>query len=203
MRAIYAGNWRGVAELMLSSATKLASMGADFLIAPCNTIHQVFDLVVAESPLPWLHIADEVARDAQRNGYMRVGLLGTKFIMEGLVYQSFFDCLGIELLVPELGERERLNASIFSEMVHGTFTEDARRQVLNLISQMKANRCDAVGLCCTELPLVLRGADSPLPLLDSTRILAQAALGVLSGERSLSARPPSSVSTRATTCTGV
>jgi aspartate racemase len=98
MRAIYAGNWRGVAELMLSSATKLASIGADFVIAPCNTIHQAFDLVVAESLLPWLHIADEVAPDAQRNGYLRVGLLETKFMMEGLVYQSFFDRLGIELV---------------------------------------------------------------------------------------------------------
>lgn len=187
MHAIGAGKWRGVAELMLSSARKLATIGAEFLIAPCNTIHQAFDLVVAESPLPWLHIAEQVAWDAHRNGYTRVGLLGTRFMMEGPLYKTYFNRIGIDLLVPEIHERALLNEAIFSEMVHGTFTEDARRLVLNLISAMKARGCDATGLCCTELPLLLKGIDSPLPVLDSTEILARAALEVLSGERSLPA----------------
>jgi aspartate racemase len=202
MRAIDVGNWHGVAELMLASAGKLATIGAEFLIAPCNTIHQAFDLVVAESPLPWLHIAEEVARDAQRNGYRRVALLGTRFMTEGPVYHSCFDGISIDLVVPEVRERERLNAFIFDEMVHGTFTEAAKQQVLNLILEMKAKRCDAVGLCCTELPLLLRGADSSLPLLDSTKILAQAALEVLLGERSLASRPPSSAPARARVSNG-
>ena len=109
MRAIDAGNWLGVAELMLSSASKLATMGAEFVIAPCNTIHQAFDLVVAESPVPWLHIAEEVARLAQQNGYTRLALLGTRFMMEGHICPSCFDRLGIDSMVPDARNREFLN----------------------------------------------------------------------------------------------
>ena len=185
MRTIDKGDWVGVAELMLSSARKLARVGAQFLIVPCNTIHQAFDLVVAQSPLPWLHIAEEVAREAQRRGYARVALLGTKLMMEGPIYPSYFDRVGIELLIPESAERLQLNRLIFGEMVHGTFHEDTRRYVQNVLLKMKARGCDAAGLCCTELPLLLRETESPLPLLDSTTILAQSALKVLAGENSL------------------
>jgi aspartate/glutamate racemase len=97
MNSIGAQDWDGVAQLMLSSARKLERVGAEFLIAPCNTIHQAFDRVAGESPLPWLHIADEVALEAQRIGYKRVALLGTKFMMEGPVYPSYFSRCGIEL----------------------------------------------------------------------------------------------------------
>jgi aspartate/glutamate racemase len=126
MRAIDVGNWHGVAQLMLSSARKLASIGAEFLIAPCNTIHQARSRP-NRIALPWLHIAEEDP-----------------------VYRSCFDRQGIKLLFPEARERERLNASIFNEVVQGAFTEDARRQVSGLIVAMKANGCDAAGLCCTD-----------------------------------------------------
>lgn len=183
MRSIDAGDWDGVAQLMLSSAKKLASVGAHFLIAPCNTIHQAFHPVAAESPLPWLHIAEEVALEARQNGYTRVALLGTTFMMEGPVYAGCFARHGIDHRAPELSERRLLNRFIFDEMVQGTFTGQTRQRVIDLLATMKRRGCDAAGLCCTELPLLLKGAESPLPLLDSTTILAQAALKVLEGSK--------------------
>jgi aspartate racemase len=176
MRRIRAGDWQAVAELMLSSTGKLASIGAEFIVAPCNTIHYAFESVAARSPLPWLHIAEEVAVEANRSGYRRVALLGTKLMMEAPIYQTKFAQAGIKRLIPEATEREHINRLIFEEMVFGNFTPEARRYCLGVVERLRNQGCDAVGLCCTELPLLLRGEDVPLPLLDSTRILARAAL---------------------------
>jgi aspartate racemase len=176
MRRIKAGDWQAVAELMLSSAEKLAGIGAEFIVAPCNTIHYAFESVAARSPLPWLHIAEAVAVEANRLGYRRVVLLGTKLMMEAPIYPSKFAHAGIELLIPEEPERDRINHFIFEEMVFGNFTPEARRYCLGVVERLRNQGCDAVGLCCTELPLLFRGEDVSLPLLDSTRILARAAL---------------------------
>lgn len=176
MRWIKAGDWQAVAELMLSSAEKLARIGAEFIVAPCNTIHYAFESVAARSPLPWLHIAEEVAVEANRLGYRRVALLGTKLMMEAPIYSSKLAQAGVESLIPEAPERERINYLIFEEMVFGSFTPEARRYCLGVVERLRNQGCDAVGLCCTELPLLLRGEDVSLPLLDSTRILARAAL---------------------------
>jgi aspartate racemase len=176
MRRIAAGDWEGVAELMLVSAGKLAAVGADFLIAPCNTIHQAIEHVIPRSPLPWLHIATAVVAEAQRLGYRRVGLLGTRLTMESRVYPSEFERAGIEHCVPEARERAEINRFIFDEMVGGAFTPAAKQYFTSAIQRLKERGCDAAGLCCTELPVLLGGAPAALPLLDSTRILAQAAL---------------------------
>src|ERR1700687_3009110 len=106
---IDANDWAGVAELMLSSADKLAKAGADFLIAPVNTVHQAFDLVEHRSPRPWLHIAKEVANEAVRNGYKRLGVLGTRYLMEGPVYPEKLKPAGLEHRIPGPQERERIN----------------------------------------------------------------------------------------------
>lgn len=176
MRRVEAGDWDGVAELMLSSARKLASIGADFLITPDNTIHQALPLLAERSPLPWLHIASAVTEEAGRLGYRRVALLGTKFLMEGPVYPPKFAQAGIEYRTPDAAQRERMNAFIFDELVEGRFTPEARAYFLGVIERLRKDGCDAVGMCCTEIPLLLRPQDTPLPLLDSTRLLARAAL---------------------------
>ena len=176
MRRIKVGDWQAVAELMLSSTEKLAGIGAEFVVAPCNTIHYAFESVAARSPLPWLHIAEAVAVEANRLGYRRVALLGTKLMMEAPIYPSKFAQAGIERLIPEATERGRINHLIFEEMVFGNFTPEARRYCLGVVEQLRNQGCDSVGLCCTELPLLFRGQDVSLPLLDSTRILARAAL---------------------------
>ena len=177
MRHVEAGNWDGVAELMLSSSEKLAKIGADFLITPDNTIHQALDLFRSRSPRPWLHIAEEVAAEAKRLGSHRVALLGTKFLMEGPVYPSRFEKLGIEYRIPERNEREFINGFIFDELVEGKVTSQARTYFMGVIERLQQEGCDAVGMCCTEIPLLLRpGEDTKLPLLDSTRLLARAAI---------------------------
>jgi aspartate racemase len=176
VKCIEARDWAGVAELMLSSAEKLARAGADLLIAPVNTVHQAFDLVEHRGPRPWLHIAIEVANEARRCGYRRLGILGTRSLMEGPVYCEKLDAAGIEHCVPAPDQVERIHRIIFDELVHGTFLPDTRSYFSELIGGMKAEGCDAVVLGCTEIPLLMTQDESPLPMLDSTRILARAAL---------------------------
>ena len=176
MRHIEVDDWDGVAELMLSSAEKLARAGADFIICPDNTIHQAFDRVVDKSSLPWLHIAEEVASEAARRNYRRLGILGTRYLMEGPVYPTKLAARKIDHLVPETNERRRINEIIFDELVNGRFTAESRRYFNEVIDRLKDQGCDAAVLACTEIPLLLTEDDSSLPTLDSTRILARAAL---------------------------
>ncbi|KPL12168.1 aspartate racemase [candidate division BRC1 bacterium SM23_51] len=176
LRYIETGDWDRVAELMLSSEAKVATAGADFAICPDNTIHEAFDRVVERSSLPWLHIAEEVATEAARQGYGRLGVLGTRYLMEGPVYREKLAAKGIEHAIPNADERERINRIIFDELVNGRFTAESRAYFSGTIDRLKNEGCDAVVLGCTEIPLLVSQEDSPLPTLDSTRILARAAL---------------------------
>jgi aspartate racemase len=169
MDLIYRGDWQGVGEVMLDSARKLAAMGADFLICPDNTIHQALPYVMPRSPRPWLHIADAVMAEAKARGFRRVGLTGTKWLVEGPVYPK-------ELVRPSAVEREEINRIIMDELVCGQFKPAAVAYFQRVFSEMKEAGCDAVVLGCTEIPLIMNDANSPLPTLDSTRLLARAAL---------------------------
>ena len=187
MRCIYADDWQGVAELMLSSAEKLACIGADFLICPDNTIHRAFALVAPRSPRPWLHIVEEVAAEARRQNYRRLAVLGTRYTVEGPVYPSQLGAAGIDYAVPTAEERERIDQIIMDELVYAKFTPQSLSYFLQVIGRLKAVGCDAVVLGCTEIPLLVTPETSPLPTLDSTRILAQAAVrkAVGGGQRSV------------------
>ena len=176
MKSIDSGDWPGVAELMLSSAEKLARAGADFLICPDNTIHQAFDLVKHRSPRPWLHIAREVAAEAQRRQVKRLAVLGTKYLMEGPVYRESLRAAGIEHRVPGAEQRERVNQIIFDELVNSQFLPRSLAYYVEVIRALKDEGCDAVVLGCTEIPLLVTPESSPLPTLDSTRLLAKAAV---------------------------
>ena len=176
MRHIEVDRWDGVAELMLSSAEKLARVGAGFIICPDNTIHQAFDRVVDKSSLPWLHIAEEVASEAAGRNYRRLGILGTRYLMEGPVYPTKLAAKKINHSIPDTNERRRINEIILDELVKGRFTEESRRYFNEVIDRLKDQGCDAAVLACTEIPLLLTEDDSSLPTLDSTRILARAAL---------------------------
>ena len=176
MKYIDAGDWAGVAELMLASAEKLAKAGADFLICPDNTIHQAFDLVEHRSPRPWLHIAREVSGEAKRCRFGRLGVLGTRYLMEGPVYPEALRAAGIEYRIPSALERERLNQIIFDELVNGQFLARSLSYYVEVIRALKDEGCDAVVLGCTEIPLLVTAEASPLPTLDSTRLLAKAAV---------------------------
>jgi aspartate racemase len=176
MRYIEADQWNDVAELMLSSAEKLAKAGAAFAICPDNTIHQAFDQVVERSPIPWLHIAEEVATEARRQGHRCLGILGTRYLMEGPVYPPKLADMYLDHLIPQPEERARINEIIFSQLVNGRFTDASRSYFHQVIERLKERGCDAVVLGCTEIPLLVTEETSPLPTLDSARLLARAAL---------------------------
>jgi aspartate racemase len=176
MDRIYRDDWQGVGELMLASAEKLARIGADFLICPDNTIHQALPHVEPRSPLPWLHIADVVAGQAVERGFKRLAITGTKWLVESDVYPQKLSARGIEFLRPTQEEREQINRFIMDELVYGVTSAQAVAYFQQVIGRMKGERCDAVVLGCTEIPLIINDANSPLPTLDSTRLLARAAL---------------------------
>jgi aspartate racemase len=176
MKSIDAGDWAGVAELMLASAEKLARTGADFLICPDNTIHQAFDLVEHRSPRPWLHIAREVAAEAKRQEFKRLGVLGTKYLMEGPVYPTALNAAKIDCRIPTGEQRLRINQIIFDELVNGQFLPQSLTYFVEVIQSLKHQGCDAVVLGCTEIPLLVTPESSPLPTLDSTRLLGRAAV---------------------------
>ena len=166
----------GVAELMLASAHKLAGAGADFLICPDNTIHQAFGLVAPRSPLPWLHIADVVAAEAAARGYRRVGLTGTRWLVDSAVYPDRLAARGIACVRPGEDERSEINRIIMEELVPGVVKADSVARFQAILGGLREQGCDAVILGCTEIPLIISDANSPLPTLDSTRLLARAAL---------------------------
>lgn len=176
MRPIVASEWREAGRLLLSSARILASAGAELLVCPDNTIHQSLDLVRAESPLPWLHIAEEVATAAHARGFTRLGILGTRYLAEGPVYPEKLAQRNIGWEIPAVADRERINTIIFDELNCGRFEAGSRQYFRRVIESLGDRGCDAVVLACTEIPLLVSEADSPLPALDSTRILARAAL---------------------------
>lgn len=176
VKCIEADDWDGVGELMLSSAHKLAKCGADFLICPDNTIHQALPKVLARSPLPWLHIAEVVAAEARARGFKRLGLTGTRWLVESEVYPEKLAAVGLSHVRPSLTARMEINRIIMDELVAGEFDPDSVAYFLKAISRMRDIGCDAVVLGCTEIPLIINDANSPLPTLDSTRLLARAAL---------------------------
>jgi aspartate racemase len=171
-----AGDWQGVADLLLDSATKLAAIGADFVICPDNTAHKAMPLLLPRSPLPWLHIAEEVAREAARRGYRKVGLTGTKALVESDVYPEKLAAFDIAFVRPDSKQRHRIDDIIFQELVPGIFTRVSLQYLGTVVTAMKSAGCDAVVLGCTELPLLAGAETLPLPTLDSTRLLARAAL---------------------------
>jgi aspartate racemase len=162
-------DWAGVARLMLDSAHKLAAIGAELLICPDNTIHQAMPHVLPHSPRPWLHIAEVVGAEAAARGYRRVGLTGTRWLVDSAVYP-------VAYLRPSAEERDEVHRIIMDELVKGEFKPASVAMLQGVIDRLRSAGCDAVVLGCTEIPLVISDANSSLPTLDSTRLLARAAL---------------------------
>ncbi|MBV7541483.1 aspartate/glutamate racemase family protein [Acidovorax sp. sic0104] len=171
------GDLQGVADLMLASAHKLAQAGADILICPDNTIHQAFALVQPRSPRPWLHIAQVVAAEAALRGHRRLAITGTRWLVESSVYPDALAAQGIACVRPTEAERAEINRIIMDELVPGVVRTQAVAAFQEVIARMqREDGCDAVVLGCTEIPLIISDANSALPTLDSTRLLARAAL---------------------------
>ncbi len=176
MRHVRASDWEALAAILAASAHKVAQAGAHFAICPDNTYHQSFKYLIPQSPIPWIHIAGAVADEAQRSGYRRLGILGTKYLTESSVYPEALAEYKIEREIPEAADREKINQIIFKELVNGIFLETSRLYFNEVAEELKKRGCDAVVLGCTEIPLIVNPEDTPLPTLDSTRLLARAAL---------------------------
>jgi aspartate racemase len=176
VRCLNQNDWQGVGDLMLSSVAQLAKCGADFVICPDNTVHQALPYVQPRSPLPWLHIAEVVAEEAAARGFRRVGLTGTRWLVESQVYPEKLESRGLRYCRPDPQERQEMSRIIMDELVCGVFKAEAVIYFQRVIERMRSEGCDAVVLGCTEIPLIIDDANSPLPTLDSTRLLARAAL---------------------------
>ena len=176
MDFVYRGDWRGVGALMLESVRRLHAAGAQFAICPDNTFHQALPFITDDSPIPWLHIAEVVAEEATSQGLRHLGVLGTRYLMEGPVYRGALGSRDIEMTVPDAAKRHAVNRIIFEELVNGKVLEPSRVQLLEFVAQLRDQGCDGVVLGCTELPLIILPEEASLPTLDSTRLLARAAI---------------------------
>jgi len=176
-RLLEEGNWSAIATLLADSCAKLGALGADFAICPDNTVHEAMEHASLEATLPWLDIAEVVAREAHDRGFQRLAILGTRYLMEGPVYPGKLTPLGIKTITPNTDERASINSLIFDRLVFNQVTREDRSTLLNIIKRLQdEHQCDAVVLGCTELPLILNDQVSPLPTLNSTRLLARAAI---------------------------
>ena len=176
MRSIYFGDWEKVSDIMLNSTQIVANAGAEFAICPDNTIHQAFDLMITKSPIPWLHIAEVVGEVARKKGFSDLAILGTKYLMTSSVYPKALNKFGISHKIPEKIDREKIDNIIFNELVNGIFLEKSRLYFNYIMQKLKDSGCDAAVLGCTEIPLLVDPDDCPLSTLDSTRLLARAAI---------------------------
>ena len=167
----------------MEDANKLAAAGCDFFVLPDNTAHIAMESPGEPFPLPGLHIGEVVAEQAKRDGRRKVGILGTKYTMNGPVYPGALGRRGIEWAVPDEADRKIVDDIIFNELCLGTFTDESRDAYVRIIEKLADDGCDAVALVCTEIPLLITQDVSRLPILDSTRLLAAAAVEVAIGER--------------------
>lgn len=174
-----------VNSYLRTTAERLAAAGCDFFVCPDNTAHIALDAAREPYPLPGLHIAEIVAAHAKAHGHKRVALLGTRWTMEGPVYPAAFRRHELELLTPSAVDQAEIDRVIFAELCQGIITETARDYCVRVIDSLGAQGCDSVALSCTEIPLLITPEVSPLPTLDSTRLLAREAVAVALGKKAL------------------
>lgn len=181
------GDLAAVNAHLKCTAQRLADAGCDFFVCPDNTAHIALDAAIEPYPLPGLHIAEIVAQQAKADGRRCIGLLGTRWTMEGPAYPSAFARAGLEYRTPNSADRAIVDRIIFDELCQGVVGEPARTEFVRIIESLKAEGCDAVALSCTEIPLLVTPERSPLPTLDSTRLLAREAVAIALGDGPLPA----------------
>ena len=173
----HAGDWDAAAAILIDAAQRLEAGGADFFLIGTNTMHYVADAVSAAVDIPLLHIADATAAALQQDGIRRVGLLGTVFTMEFDFYRNrISDQYGIEVVVPELHDRQMVHDIIYQELCQGQIEPESREVYLAIIDRMQSEQIEAVILGCTEIGLLLQPEHTPIQLYDTTAIHAEAAV---------------------------
>lgn len=179
------GDYDAVRAILATSVDRLAAAGAGFFGCADNTAHLALERTGEDLALPGLHLPEVVAEHAHANGYRRVGLLGTRFTMASRLYPDALGTRDIVAEVPDEEDRRLVDAIIFDELVHGVVTDASRSAYVEVIGRLERRGCDAVALVCTEIPLLVGSGVSPLPTLDSTALLADAAYQVCVGARPL------------------
>lgn len=183
MGAWESGDLASLRAMFMHDARKLAAAGADFFLCPDNTAHIALESAGDPFPIPGLHIAEVVADQALRDGRRNVGILGTKYTMTGPVYPGALGRRGLDWAVPSEDDRALVNRVIFDELCLGVFSDESRAEYVRIIERLAEQGCDSVALVCTEIPLLIGADVSPLPVLDSTRLLAHAAVEVAIGKQ--------------------
>ncbi len=170
------GDWKTIADILVDSVETLAKSGAEFAIIPANTMHYCFDEVKRRSPIPVLSIVEITADECKKRGYKTVGVLGTRLTMEHGLYKIALESRRIKYVVPRAGEREIVNRVIFEEIIQDKITKNGTNEIITIINALKARGCNAIILGCTEIPIIIDEKNSPLPFIDTTRLLAVRAL---------------------------
>jgi len=185
MDAYEGADHQRVRDLFQHDIGKLAAAGVDFFVCPDNTAHIALELEGADFARPCLHIGEVVAEQALREGHRKIGILGTKYTMTGPVYPGALGRRGLEWEIPDEADRKLINDVIFDELCLGVFKDSSRDAYVEIIRKLADRGCDAVALVCTEIPILITADVSPLPILDSTRLLAAAAVETAIGEREM------------------
>lgn len=172
------GDHTTIARHLAEGVRRVADAGADLYVCPDNTAHIVLETIAERLPIPGLHIADVVCAEAARRGFRRVGLLGTRWTMTGPVYERALAARGMERLIPDADTRSMVQAAIFDELCRGVFRPETTRRFIDAIEQLRSRGADCVVLGCTEIPLIINEGNAPLPVLDSTRLLARDAVRI-------------------------
>jgi len=183
-----ANDYSFVGKFLAEGVQMVADAGADFFVCPDNTAHIVLEQIADDLPLPGIHIAEVVCSEVTMRGWKRVGLLGTKWTMTGPVYEAALKKRGFEKLIPAESTREQLNTAIFDELCNGIFNASTTDLFLGAIEDLKSRGAECAILGCTEIPLIVTEANSPLPSFDSTRLLAQYAVREAISERPITAK---------------
>lgn len=180
--AVLRNDWPAVGQMLLTSAKVLANAGAEFCILPDNLMQHGVHLAEHASPIPWLTMTDLVAAAVERDNRKIVGLIGTRLVMHGSTYQTHLGLKKIQVLIPEKGDVEEVDAVIFRELLFGDVRPDSQRRVLEIISNLKAAGCEGVILGCTEASLMINPQNCPLPLYDPAELLAEGAVRMAIGQ---------------------
>ncbi|ERS84185.1 aspartate/glutamate racemase family protein [Halomonas sp. PBN3] len=170
------GNWAATAQILGDAARSLAAAGADFLVLCTNTMHRVAPQIEQAVDIPLLHIADATANELHRQGVTRVGLLGTRFTMEQAFYHERLEAQGIEVLVPDAAQRERVHTVIYDELCRGEIRADSKAEYLEIVASLAGQGAQGVILGCTEIGLLIHADDTEVPLFDTTAIHAEQAV---------------------------
>jgi aspartate racemase len=183
MQAVLKDDWRTVGAMLAASARVLVQGGAEFCIVPDNLMQHGVHLAPPAPGLEWLTMTDLVTEAVVSDGRRLVGLIGTKMVTYGSTYQTHLGLKGVQIMVPEADEAELIDGIIFRELVYGVCKPESTAKVLRVIERLAAHGCEGVILASTEIPLIVTPELSPLPVYDSTQLLAEGAVRCALGER--------------------